>query len=606
MYRYHIHEEPQAMALLVVTSLLLLMQTATAQASGLAGVRVTIKRISVADGLPDRMVRSITQDSQGFMWIGTDGGVCRYDGSQFITFARGKDSADISQGSVWTVCGDSNGVLWAGTMNGLNRYDPTTRFIRKYYHSDSDSSSLSNSNIHSLFVDRMGTLWVGTVSGLNEFNRAKGIWARYYPNANDTANPGENYINAIMEDRKGVLWVAAGGTEQINGGGLFMFDRQHHSFTRVGPRLRVYSCYEDRAGDFWIGIEGPGLRKVDRNTGSFIPITLPEKDPGNPIMQGIRAFCEGKMGFMWLATSGWGLLRYDRQTKLFARYSFDPNNPETISSSRLSTVFADREGGVWVGAGRGGVNVISVSPFVHLHTLGSSLPLVSRIDVLFQDRSGLLWVASQGNGVWTYNLATGTSRCILPKGLVRSICQDSEGIIWLVDRFALVRHDPRHNTTKVVWPVPLVRGVRDRLIHMLIDKRNNFWLGGNASLFRVNKEFTTYSVFFRDPKNERTAPIDQIQGLAEDRHGRIWVSTMRGVSMFDEKTQGFVTFEHNKNDSTSISSTGFSCVFLDHTRTIWVGTGLGLNRFDDEQAQFRRFIPPSPRLPTFVGFPGRG
>ncbi len=591
------------MAFLVLISLLLLTQTLTAQAPRIGGVRVTIKRISVADGLPDRMVRSITQDSRGFIWIGTDAGVCRYDGGQFIYFGPGKDSTSISHNSVWTVCGDSNGVLWAGTMDGLNRYDPATRSFKKHYHNDADSLSLSHSNIHSIFVDQRGTLWVGTANGLNEFDRARNTWARYYPNTGDTTSPGENYINAILEDRQGTLWIAAGGTGQINGGGLFMFDRQHHAFTQVGPKMKVYSCYEDRVGDFWVGAEGPSLRKVDRTTGRFISIPLPKKDPGNPLLQKISAFCEDKTGFMWLATSGWGLLRYDKQTKSFTRYSFDPSNPETISSSMLNTVFADREGVVWVGTDRGGVNVISTSPFVHLHTLGSSLPLVSRIDVLFQDSSGLLWVASQGNGVWTYNLSTGASRCILPKGLVRSICQDSEGIIWIVDRFSLVRHDPRRYTTKVVWRVPLVRGVRDRLLCILIDSRNNFWLGGNASLFRVNEDFTTYSVFFSDPKNQRIAPIEQIRVLAEDRHGRIWLSTKRGVSRFDEKTKEFVRFEHNMNDSTSISSTDFCNVFLDHTRAVWVATGLGLNRFDYEKAQFRRFIPGSPLLPRKVNSP---
>ncbi len=584
--------------------ILLFVQETPAQTPGLSGGSVVIKRLSVDQGLSSRLVRCITQDSRGFIWVGTDNGVNRYDGEKFTSMRAGKDSTNISHGGIWGgICADRDGIVWVGTSHGLNKFNPVTRSFKKYFHDAHNPHSLSSDSINCVYLDREGNLWVGTGFGLNKLNRETDVWTRYYPSANDTSRPGENYVNTILEDRHGMLWVAAGGnTDLLSGGGLFSLDRASGIFAPLGPREGISTVYEDKSGELWVGATGPRFCKVDRATGTLIPVPLPPRDPGNPKLQRINGICEDRSGDLWIATKGWTLLRYNKQTKTLTRFSFDPNNSESISSSGLNTVFADKDGLLWVGTDRGGLNTVSTKPFKHLHTLGNSPHFSSRVDVIFQDREGFVWVGSQGNGVWRYDPASGKSFSMLPNGLARQIMQDNEGIIWIADRYSVARYDPMTRQLKTVWEVPKIRGARDRLITMMFDHEKNLWLGGNTALYRISRTMNEYAVFTHDKQNDRSITAGQVGSIAEDRLGNIWVGTAEGLSRFDKETESFRRFLHDEKDSTSLSNDRWPRLHIDKHGTLWIGTVFGLNRFNEQNSTFSRFISTGTGIPRSVSF----
>ena len=588
--------------LVVLFLVLLFVQATHAQTSALSGGSVVIKRLSVDQGLSSRLVRCIAQDSRGFIWVGTDNGVNRYDGEKFTSIWAGNDSTAISHGGIWGgVCADRDGIVWVGTSHGLNKFNPVTRSFKKYFHDDHNPNSLSSDSINCVYIDREGDLWVGTWFGLNKLNRETDVWTRYFPSANDTSRPGENYVNTILEDQHGILWVAAGGnTDLLSGGGLFSLDRTSGIFSPLGPRQGISTLYEDKSGELWVGANGPRLCKVDRATGTFVQIPLPPRDPGNPKLQRINGICEDRSGDLWIATKGWTLLRYNKQTKTFARFSFDPNNSESISSSGLNAVFADKDGLLWVGTDRGGLNTVSTKPFKHLRVLGNSLRLSSRVDVVFQDREGFLWVGSQGNGVWRYDPASGKSFSILPNGLVRQITQDNEGIIWIADRYSVARYDPVTRQLKTAWEVPKVRGAQDRLVIMMFDKEKNLWLGGNTALYRISRTMKEYTIFTHDKLNSRSITAGQVGSIAEDRSGNIWVGTQQGTNKYDKKTGTFTRYLHNEKDTSSISFNEYVSLLIDRNGRLWLGTNDGLNRLHDGSDTFQRFYYPDRSSQTYI------
>ncbi|HTX18929.1 MAG TPA: two-component regulator propeller domain-containing protein, partial [Bacteroidota bacterium] len=154
---------------ILIISLFVIAQTLRAQTPRLSGVTISIERISTEQGLSNSLVRAITQDKQGFIWIGTDNGLNRYDGKEFTVFTHSADTNSLSDNTVWSLCEDREGLLWVGTTRGLNRLDPRTMNFKKYFNEPNTPLSLSNDEIRSIYQDRIGVIWVGTARGLNKF-----------------------------------------------------------------------------------------------------------------------------------------------------------------------------------------------------------------------------------------------------------------------------------------------------------------------------------------------------------------------------------------------------------------------------------------------------
>lgn len=209
-------------------------------------------RLTTENGLSNDSIWGIAQDSQGFMWFGTDDGLNRYDGSDFKLYRHDpEDPYSLSGTAIREMLEDHTGVLWVGTWSkGLNQFDRSTeRFIR-YQHDPDDPHSLSNDAIRDVYEDRAGTLWIGTMGGLNKYNRDTKQFTRYMHNPDDSNSLSNNSVWEIYEDRAGVLWVGTGG-------GLNQFDPAterfiHYQHDPADPdslsNNRVSSFYEDRPG----------------------------------------------------------------------------------------------------------------------------------------------------------------------------------------------------------------------------------------------------------------------------------------------------------------------------------------------------------------------
>lgn len=118
--------------------------------------------LSLADGLSQSVVFTIFQDSRGFLWIGTQDGLNRYDGYNFKIYTHDpEDSTSLSDNHIGAIVEDHQGNLWVGTDNGLNKFDRNTDQFTRFFHNPQDPQSLSDNVIGSLFVDSQGILWIG-------------------------------------------------------------------------------------------------------------------------------------------------------------------------------------------------------------------------------------------------------------------------------------------------------------------------------------------------------------------------------------------------------------------------------------------------------------
>jgi len=579
------------------------VQTLKAQTPGISGVNAAITRISTVQGLSNTQVNAITQDKQGFIWIGTEYGLNRFDGQNFTIYTSDSDdSTSVSHSLVWSLFVDGAGALWVGTQHGLNRFDPVSRRFKRYFHDPGNATSLSNDEVRSFCEDRSGVFWVGTARGLNRFERSTETWTRFLPIQYDSTRSGDNFVNAILEDREGSLWLGTGNF-LTSGGGLHRFDRNKETFTHYwhssDPKSLsgnwVTSLLEDRFGTLWITADSGDVNKLDRVAGNFAHLHLPDEgsanfNAGTPSIKSIR---EDNMGVLWIATWGWGLFRYERRVGTFSRYTYEESNPTSLSSSAINTLYIDRAGLLWVGTDRGGVNTIATKPFLHRHQLGKSLRIGSRVDGLFADSQGNLWIGAVGIGLWRFNPATQGSTHVL-SDLANEICQDWSGAFWISTLDGVVRVDPKTGASTVVWRVPIRQGSQEWICRMLFDSRGYLWIGTTGSLYRVRDDMKERSVFVHDPQNQHSMTAGQISSILEDRSGHIWVGTAAGLNRFDRETQSFTRFIHNETDSSSLSNDNWCSMLEDRSGTLWVGTADGLNRFHESSFNFSRFYPSEP------------
>ena len=270
---------------------------------------IKFERISVEHGLSQSSVHCIFQDSQGFMWFGTEDGLNKYDGYKFTIYNYDQDNAkSLSSNEVWSIYEDKSGVLWIGTFGGgINKFDRDTEQFTRYEHDSNDPNSISNNRVMSIYEDKSGVLWIGTEKGLNKFDNDSISFTHYLP---------EKSVSSIDEDKSGMLLIGTIGD------GFIKYDKVKqefivYSYDSNDPNSlrdnQVWSLLEDRSGILWIGTY-KGLDKFDPINDQFIHL-LPNEY--------IVSIYEDKSGILWIGSRGGGLKRFDRKTEQFTHFGYE-------------------------------------------------------------------------------------------------------------------------------------------------------------------------------------------------------------------------------------------------------------------------------------------
>ena len=502
------------------------------------------------NSLSHNIVRAIYKDSDGILWIGTDSGLNRFipnskengNGESGPTFVHCQNDPDnpnsLSHNTVRTIYEDRSGTLWIGTNGGLNQLVKNSSkssqkdcvpFFVHYKNDPNNPNSLSQDTIRTIYEDRSGTLWIGTEGGLNKLIRKSykngqkesvPTFIRYQNDPNNPNSLSNDEIYSIYEDRSGVLWI---GT---NGGGLDRFDREIEKFTHYqnDPRNpnslsynEIRSIFEDRSGNLWIGTYGGGINKVDRGKKQFLHYKPDHDNPNSLNEEIIWGIYEDRSGILWIGTHGGGLNKFDRKNNLYTHYLSDPNDPNSLSNNTVRLVIEDTSGILWIGTNGGGINRFDresekFTAYQHDPDNPSSLSH-NEIRALYQDRSGTLWIGTRGGGL---------------------------------NKLIPGRHE----------------GAPPTFIH-----------------------------YRYDPDDPNSLSNDFIRTIHEDSLGILWIGTLGGgLNRFDRKSEIFTHYRTNPNDSNSLSNDYIFSIHEDHEGILWLGTfGGGLNKFYSSDGTFKYY-----------------
>ncbi len=488
-------------------------------------------------GLPQNSVLSMAQTADGYLWIGTENGLARFDGARFVTFDR-RNTPALKSNEIDALAADRNGGLWIGTHGGglvlLN-------------HGVFRSVRLSNDSVLALYQDTGGTLWIGTDGGgLSRFQNGN---LETYTRKDGLA---DNTVFSICGDGKGGLWI---GTHS----GLSHLSGKHFSTSTKNdglPSNDIRSLCLDRTGAVWIGTNRDGLARLD---GKRIDIYTVKNGLSDNRIWSLR---EDSNGTLWVGTGGGGISRW--RAGKFSRFTAR----EGFSGEDVWAILEDREGSLWIGSAGGGLNRLRNGAF---SSLGAPEGLSSDIVLpIFEDREGAVWVGTSNAGV--NRLKDGkvtqfSTRDGLSDSQVFSITEDGRGDHWFGTRHGLTRLSKGKFTSYAGKS-----GLPDDIVHCTYtDSKGDFWVGTRGGL----SHFDGHTFYTYTTKNGLSD--NDVLSVYEDRRDQtLWIGTGNGLSHL--VNGGFRVYSKVDGLSNDVVWT----ITGDVDSTLWLGTnGGGLNRFKD-------------------------
>ena len=557
---------------------------------------VIFDRIGTEQGLSQGLVTSFAQDDRGFLWIGTQEGLNRFDGFQFESYYHIEgDVTSLSHDSIWTLLFDSHGRFWIGTDAGLNLLDENSQEFSLY-----PLNGSTNDVIYSLIEDQAGNIWVGTSSGISKIHK-QGLVEHYGHVMGEPGGLGPGGVRVLSLSKRGDLWI---GTDRS---GLFRFNMETAQFLAVtkdsdGKRIldddHVRDIVIDRNENIWVGTFNGGLSLLENATGLSSRFLAENEHRNSNASNRIRSILEDSSGDIWIGTDG-GLHLWMPSKRDFLNYKLDLTDPRSISDNSVVDIFQDRGGVMWVGTFNGiskwnatielfpyfkrtasasgivpGDNVTSfasgmngdvwigtLSGLMHWDSEGGFLESLSADNVGLSDRR-VMSLKSKQDAIWAGTMAGGIN--IVRNGKVEQI----------------LTHDPSIQTSIS----------SNAITKIYEDTKGRTWVatyGGGVNLYLGNGRFRR----FPEPSNPNGSFADRrCMDILEDLGGNIWIATDGGgVIILDPKTGDTNTLTHDPNDPTSLVSDNNLSLLLTK-EGVWIGSvDRGVSFYDIDSGTISRY-----------------
>jgi len=537
---------------------------------------------------------ALAEDGEGFLWVGTQNGLARWDGYRFRSYkADPSIPGTLPDNVVKRLHTDSLGRLWIATNSGgLARYDrDRDRFVTYI----AGPSGLSNSSLRDIVDDGAGGVWVATDDGLDHLHTDTGQVDHLRHNGADAGSLPDNRIRALFRDSGGTLWVGTAA-------GLVRREADTKRFIAVslglppGKVAVAWSFYQDGAGRLWIGTVRQGAYVIDLKQQTTRAILESNEAQSTLQTEGIHAIAEVRPGTIWLGTDGHGIVSVDTATFQTRRIQHDPTLLSSLADDTVQALHTDRSGLVWICTNRGISRYNSRQAAIYTVFGGSSRPASLSdpdVDSVLSMPDGRVWLGLGSNGIDVLDpkgLRVAALRpdpehpaTALPKDYVNALVLGPSGDVFVGTEQGLYRADrlahgvvrlsvPGHDPAAAVWTLHL--------------EQNVLWVGGLDGLWSLSL----------GPQGNATAASAAIDGLTDQRvtviergpGGSLWVGTKNGLNRVDLASHAVERIFPDPQELSALSAGYVATLLTDRRGRLWVGTlGGGIDVMDGRDREGR-------------------
>ena len=557
---------------------------------------INFKNITSEDGISQGTVETIIQDDQGYIWLGTNDGLCRYNGYEFKIYKHDEELENsITNNYIVDIKQDNSGNIWVGTANGLSKIDTKTDLITNYNMND-EEKSLSHYNIGDILITKSGDVLVGTSDGLNIYNEKKDEFYRIFNKDSDLSS---QFIRSLTEDENQNIWVATNnGIDKIdikNNKNIISFKTGHGKFDI--SENDIYVVRYDPKGYIWAGALKEGLNRIDINTNEVKQYKNDYRDekslPGNYVKDILR----DSSGNLWVGTDN-GLAKYNEQTENFATYKNKIYDKTSLVNDEVFSIQEDESGLIWVGTYVGismfdpntNIEHYKKDPFDENSISDNS------IHGIYEDKDGLLWVGTNSKGVNVINRKNYNVKHLNKTSKDYPISDDNiNDIVGIDNKIFIATKNGLNEVDKDLKTINIYNtedGIcNNNITALFADSKKNVWIGTANGISALNTN-TNEIIDITDTLTNHNIEDQYIKVIYEDSKGNYWVGCFidGGLVKIDPNKRTIENYRNKKEDKTSISSNNIRSIVEDKNGNIYIGTSYGLNKLNESNNTFERYL----------------
>lgn len=535
--------------------------------------------INIEQGISQSTIEDIFQDSEGYIWLGTNDGLNRYNGYEFKIYNYEEYQNSISHNGITDITEDKYGNIWVNTVSGVNKINKKTEKISNY---TEINGKIKEDSTTEIIVTKDNNILVGTYEGLNIYNAKEDRFDIILEQKDGILS---SCIYSIDEDINGNIWI---GTEL----GLNKLSKDFKVLETYTSESEIYNIFcDDENGFVWAGSDSSGLLKIDTKTKEVKQYINNIEDLNSLPANQVGAIIRDSKGNLWVGTTN-GLARYNEKNDSFDVYKNKVYDKNSLVYNDVRSIIEDREGVLWVGT-YSGISIFDTESSIKYYNAGLDdgyLLSENMVHGIYEDDEGYLWIGSRTKGVNIIDRENNTSKSINMENnnvIQSNSINDITGykdFIFVATDAGVLKINKKENT---IQNYNLEDGlIGENVKDIFVCDKNYLWIGSTNGLNLLDIE--------NDKIIDMTDYVDEgsyVKYIYQGQDGSYYIGFLRdgGLGIIEPNSKETKYYKNIPNDKTSISSNRVRYINEDSKGNIWIGTSYGLNKYDPKTKVFKRY-----------------
>lgn len=535
--------------------------------------------INIEQGISQSTIEDIFQDSEGYIWLGTNDGLNRYNGYEFKIYNYEEYQNSISHNGITDITEDKYGNIWVNTVSGVNKINKKTEKISNY---TEINGKIKEDSTTEIIVTKDNNILVGTYEGLNIYNAKEDRFDIILEQKDGILS---SCIYSIDEDINGNIWI---GTEL----GLNKLSKDFKVLETYTSESGIYNIFcDDENGFLWAGSDSSGLLKIDTKTKEVKQYINNIEDLNSLPANQVGAIIRDSKGNLWVGTTN-GLARYNEKNDSFDVYKNKVYDKNSLVYNDVRSIIEDREGVLWVGT-YSGISIFDTESSIKYYNAGLDdgyLLSENMVHGIYEDDEGYLWIGSRTKGVNIIDRENNTSKSINMENnnvIQSNSINDITGykdFIFVATDAGVLKINKKENT---IQNYNLEDGlIGENVKDIFVCDKNYLWIGSTNGLNLLDIE--------NDKIIDMTDYVDEgsyVRYVYQGQDGSYYIGFLRdgGLGIIEPNSKETKYYKNIPNDKTSISSNRIRYINEDSKGNIWIGTSYGLNKYDPKTKVFKRY-----------------